>query len=166
MPTWLKATFAIGGGILGGLLIGATLNALTSSSEDADEDDDDRLSPRERLAANREQGALFEELVGETLAAAFPDAQILSQVSVVTPEGRGRRVDFAVRNPNGSVTPVEVKNVSELLEKHVQQAEDHRAGLKHSHGVRSGLPIVAVRSHTIVPDGLAARIRLIRVSTE
>jgi hypothetical protein len=127
-----------------------------------------RYRPRsaaEQLAVNREEGSLFEELVGETLTDAFPDAAVLSQLSVITPDGKGRRLDFAIKNRNGSVTPVEVKNVPELLEKHVQQAEDHRAGLRHSHGVRSGLPIVVVRENTVVSDDLARRVRLVRHPT-
>ena len=130
------------------------------------EDENEAVRLGKRLAINREQGALFEELVGETLVETFPHAEVLSQVSVVTPEGKVRRIDFALRNANGSVTSVEVKNVPELLKKHVQQAEDHRAGLKHSHRVRSGLPIVAVRHDTIVREEHAVRVRLIRVLTQ
>ena len=96
--------------------------------------------------------------MGET----FPDAKVLSQVTVTTPTGAKRRLDFALLHRNGSVTPVEVKNVPELRKKHVQQAEDHRAGLQHTHGVRSGPTIVVVPEHAEVREDLAARVRIFR----
>lgn len=120
------------------------------------------MTAAERLEVNREQAVLFENSVGQALVDGFPDARIVPQVTVRTPDGKKRRMDFAVAHRNGSVTPVEVKNVSELTEKHVQQAEDHRAGLKHSLGVRSGRTIVVVPEHAEVSEELAARVRVVR----
>jgi len=121
--------------------------------------------PDEQLAINRENGKFFEDMVGEALQDEFPNATVIPQVTVVTPEGKRRRLDFALAHANGSVTSVEVKNVSALREEHVRQAEDHRAGLRNTHAVRSGLPIVAVPTHTLINEDYVTRVRVIRVRT-
>lgn len=172
-PSWLKLALSIGVVVVGGCLLGKAINALLAPSRPArrtlPSSRYKRLylepSARERLADNRERGAEFEERAGEELAEAFPDKQIASQLTVTTPGGKRRRMDFALIHRNGSVTPIEVKNVSELTERHVQQAEEHRAGLKHTHGVRSGPPIVVVREDTLVHEEHAARVRVMRASS-
>lgn len=123
-----------------------------------------RLPSRALTTVNREKGALLEAVVGERLPAAFPNAGIIPQLTVMTPDGERRRVDFALAHPNGSVTAVEVKNVPVLEEKHVRQAEEQREALKHTCDVRSGRPYVAVPGSTVVPDELAGRVRVLRVT--
>jgi len=161
LPGWAKVGLIAGGA----LLLGTVLDALFSSP---------RRSPRlpsvprpalpgEQLATNRKRGRRFENVVGERLQEAFPKATVLSQVTVTTPKGKKRRVDYAVAHPNGAITPIEVKNVPELQEKHVQQAEDHRAGVKHSLKARAGLPIIAVPADTVVSAAHESRVRVVRI---
>lgn len=169
IPKWLKY-FLFASGIVGvGVLAGSVINALTSTPKrsSARLPSRSRMLPArvgagERLANNREQGADFEDAVGEGLAQAFPGKKISSQVTVLTPEGKKRRLDYALEHSNGSVTSVEVKNVAELQEKHVQQAEEQRAALKHTFGVRTGLPIVVVPEHTVVREEHESRVRVFR----
>ncbi len=156
MPDWLKLLL-LGGAVVGGVALLAKL---------LEDDDEDPPSPADRLAANREQGARFERMVEKALISTFPEADVLSQVPVTTPDGKQRRADFALKNANGSVTPVEVKNVSVLTERHVRQAEDHREGLRHSYDVRSGRPIVVVREDTVVQEEHARRVRVIRMNDD
>ncbi len=70
---------------------------------------------------------------------------------LTTPKGRRRRVDYVLAHPNGSATAVEVKNVREVRETHVRQAEDHRAGLQNL-GFRSGTPVMFVPAGAIVSE--------------
>ena len=174
-PDWLKGLLLIGGAIAAGALVGGAINALTSASRRTprrpslpppspyDFLNDLTLGGDSQLALNREKGTILEDRVARKLRRDFPYANVVRQVPVTTPDGKKRRVDFALAHANGSVTPVEVKNVPQLREKHVKQAEDHRAGLKNTHGVRSGPPIVAVPTHTIVSEEHAARVRILRV---
>lgn len=167
---WLKLGLAVGGAIL----LRTALDALFSSSGRSGKARRSSsvpsvprhalpLDPAEQLAINRKRGKRFEGVVGQRLQDAFPNTTVISQVTVKTPKGKKRRIDYALAHPNGAITPIEVKNVPELQEKHVRQAEDHRAGLKHTLNVRAGLPIIAVPEDTVVSVAHKSRVRLVRV---
>ena len=91
-----------------------------------------------------------------------PGKKLIPQVTVTTRSGRRRRPDYVLAHPNGSVRPVEVKNVPELTEGHVRQAEDHRDGLQ-SMGLRSGRPIVVVPASTVVREEHANRVEVVKI---
>jgi hypothetical protein len=120
------------------------------------------LRPHERLAVNREAGADFEGRAGRKLRRDHPAANVIPQVTVTTPSGKKRRIDYALEHPNGSMTAVEVKNTGELTEAHVRQAEDHRAGL-HNLGLRAGPTIVMLPAHAVVREEHAARVRVVPI---
>jgi hypothetical protein len=116
----------------------------------------------EQMAINRENGADFEGRAGRKLRRDFPDANVIPQVTVTTPSGQRRRIDYALEHPNGTVTAVEVKNVAVLSEGNVRQAEDHRAGLQHL-GRRAGPTIVMVPGHAVVSEEQAGRVRVMPI---
>lgn len=116
----------------------------------------------EQLAVNREAGAELEGRVGRKLKRDNPGKKLIPQVTVTTRSGRRRRPDYVLAHPNGSVRPVEVKNVPELTEGHVRQAEDHRDGLQ-SMGLRSGRPIVVVPASTVVREEHANRVEVVKI---
>jgi hypothetical protein len=116
----------------------------------------------EQILINQENGADFEGRAGRKLKRDFPAANLLPQVTVTTPSGRKRRIDYALEHPNGTVTAVEVKNVRVVSEDNVRQAEDHRAGLQHL-GLRAGPTIMMVPSHASVSEEHAARVRVVPI---
>jgi hypothetical protein len=120
------------------------------------------LRQDEQLAINRENGADFEGRAGRKLKRDFPEANVIPQVTVTTPDGRRRRLDYALEHPNGSITAVEVKNVSELTEDNVRQAEDHRAGLQNL-GLRAGPTIMMLPAHAVVREEHATRVRVVPI---
>ena len=159
-------------GLLGvGLLVAA---ASSSGSEDQTEDEEDEdpgssasdelaallHAASDQLDANRRAGARYERAVEGVLEQTFDGAEVWSQVTVTTPDGRRRRPDNVLRHPNGAMTAVEIKNVSEVTEEHVQQAEDHREGLHHTFGVRAGKTILVVPEGTVVKPEHASRVRV------
>lgn len=113
-----------------------------------------------RLDANRRAGARYERDVAGALEDTFEGAEVWSQVTVTTPDGRTRRPDNVLRHRNGTMTAVEIKNVQEITEEHVQQAEDHREGLRHTFGVRAGKTILVVPDGTVVKPEHESRVRV------
>ncbi len=169
-PPWWQHPLAI---LAAAVVVGAGVAALVSDDDDDDgrgDDDGDPpgepeidLTRAERFLLNREQGAHFEGLTYDMVCDLAPGSRIESQVYVTTSDGRTRRLDFAIFYPNGCVTAVEAKCVSMLTEAHVRQAEDHRLGVQHSLGARSGQTIVVVRTDTYVSDDHARRVRIVRI---
>lgn len=115
----------------------------------------------ERLAINKVSGADFEGRAGRKLRR-DRQGRLTSQVTVTTAEGKRRRSDFVEEHSDGSVTPFEVKYVSELLPSHVKQAEDHADGLRNS-GFQTRRPTVVVPAHAVVSEEYADRIDVIRI---
>jgi hypothetical protein len=137
------------------LLIGGS--ALANRRDGDGDDDDDDL-----LAANREEGALYEQEVGGVLEEVYSDKEVLSQVSVKTPSGKKRRADYVIAHQNGAMTAVEVKKVSKVTEKMVRQAEEEREGLRHTFGAKAGRTLLVVPEDAEVRPEFAARVRVRR----
>jgi hypothetical protein len=90
----------------------------------------------------------------------FDGSEVWSQVTVTTPDGRTRRPDNVFRHRNGTMTAVEIKNVLEVTEQHVQQAEAHREGLRYTFGVRAGKTLLVVPEGTKVKPEHESRVRV------
>jgi hypothetical protein len=161
-------------GILGLGLSVATIAAIANSRAPNEEDEEASSSPsnelaellavlqapRNQLDANRRAGARYERAVVGVLEDRFDGAEGWSQVTVTTPDGRTRRPDNVLRHRNGTMTAVEIKDVAEVTEEHVQQAEDHREGLRHTFGVRAGKTLLVVPEGTVVKPEFEGRVRV------
>ncbi len=149
-----------------GVAAAAIADSWGSAEEDEDADSslddevDDLLASRNQLNMNRTAGARYERAVAGALEDTFDGAEVLSQVIVTTPDGRTRRPDNVLRHRNGAMTAVEIKNVREVTGKHVQQAEDHREGLRHTFGARAGKTILVVPDGTVVNPEHESRVRV------
>jgi hypothetical protein len=161
-------------GILGCLGLGLAAAAITKkrpsnkANEDAGTSASDELdelvamleASRSQLDTNRRAGAQYERAVTTVLEEMSAGAEVWSQVTVTTPDGRTRRADNVLRHRNGAMTAVESKFVAEVTEEHVQQAEDHREGLRHTFGARAGKTILVVPEGALVRPEHEGRVRV------
>lgn len=162
--TWWEFALLIVLAAAGGALVGCGIGWLIRNALDRDEPELKRiLTPAERVALNRANGKEFEAMAATVLARMFPTAKIVPQLHVLTDEERARVVDFAILHRNGTMTAAEVKYVSQVTEANVRQTEDHRAGIRHREGRRSGPGLLVVPRHALVSDGHASRVRVVGI---
>lgn len=161
---WLQFALLFVVAVAGGGLLGYGLGWLLKNALGRDEPELKRiLTPAERVALNRAKGKEFEAMAATVLARMFPTAKIVPQLHVLTAEERSRVVDFAILHRNGTMTAAEVKHVSRVTEANVRQTEDHRAGIQHSEGRRSGPGLLIVPQHASFSNHHASRVNIVGI---